>query len=167
MTIAFMGAFLLFLRGLSTPAVNSKTFVWSGSRGLKAEYIALSHCWGGKISPLLTTETLEPFQNRLSYAALPANFRDAIVITRELGIRYLWIDSLCILQDSKQDWQQESKMMAAIYRDSTLTISAMASSGSTQGILWLGTETRDGASFCDPGAFARQPRRKEINSAKT
>ena len=85
--------------------------------------------------PLLTTATLSAFEISLPYAALPANFRDAITITRELGIRYLWIDSLCILQDSKQDWEQESKEMGHVYRDSTLTISAMASSGSSVGIL--------------------------------
>ncbi|KPM46184.1 hypothetical protein AK830_g244 [Neonectria ditissima] len=105
------------------------------SRGAKANYAALSHCWGGKISPLLTTESLSAFQNELPYSALPLNFQDAIKITRELGIRYLWIDSLCIIQNSKHDWEQESKHMGRIYQQSTLTISALVSKGSTAGIL--------------------------------
>ncbi|KAK7416170.1 hypothetical protein QQX98_005367 [Neonectria punicea] len=105
------------------------------SQGKRAKYAALSHCWGGKISPLLTTESLSAFQNGLPYSALPLNFQDAIKITRELNIRYLWIDSLCIIQNSQQDWEQESKNMGQIYQQSTLTISALVSKGSTAGIL--------------------------------
>jgi hypothetical protein len=105
---------------------------------MKDEYTALSHCWGGNITPLLTTTTLATFGKSLPYDELPANFRDAITITRELGIRYLWIDSLCILQDSPQDWEEESKKMGDVYGNSTLTISAMASSKSTDGILRQG-----------------------------
>ena len=104
-------------------------------RGVKAKYVALSHCWGGRISNLLTTKTLATFQVALPYSSLPANFRDAIAIAKELGIKYLWIDSLCILQDSKSDWASESKKMGNIYRNATITISAEASTGSTAGIL--------------------------------
>lgn len=103
-----------------------------GSRG---EYVALSHCWGGRVSPLLTTDTLEAFGRKLPYHELPANFRDAITITRGLGIRYIWIDCLCIIQDSKSDWEKEAKRMAHIYRDATVTVSALASCKSTDGIL--------------------------------
>jgi hypothetical protein len=97
--------------------------------------LALSHCWGGPISPMLTSNTLALFENLLPYSDLPANFQDAITITRRLGIQYLWIDSLCIVQDSKQDWEEQSKKMGSIYRDSTITISALASEGSKTGIL--------------------------------
>jgi hypothetical protein len=98
------------------------------------KYAALSHCWGGVISPLLTTENLESFQESIPYCDLPANFRDAISITRQLGIQYLWIDSLCIIQNSRLDWETESKKMCSVYRDALLTISASASPGSTYGI---------------------------------
>lgn len=103
--------------------------------GMRAPYVALSHCWGGKIHPLLTTLTLDSFAAALPYDELPPNFRDAITITRAMGIRYLWIDSLCIVQDSKQDWEKESVRMADIYRDSIFTISALSSAGSKCGIL--------------------------------
>lgn len=105
------------------------------SHGKMGHYIALSHCWGGRITPLLTTETIESFTIALPYQDLPANFRDAITITRELGVRYLWIDSLCIIQDSKHDWEVESMKMADVYRHAVLTISALSSPGSTHGIL--------------------------------
>ncbi|KAI1331913.1 heterokaryon incompatibility protein-domain-containing protein [Xylariaceae sp. FL0255] len=98
-------------------------------------YVALSHCWGGKVSPLLLSTYLDTFKISMVFQDLPANFQDAITITRELGIRYLWIDSLCIIQDSKRDWEQESKKMGAYYGNSTLTIYALSAEGSTSGIL--------------------------------
>lgn len=105
------------------------------SDGLAAEYIALSHCWGGYIATTLTSETSSQYQHALPQAELPANFRDSITIARQLGIHYLWIDSLCILQDSAQDWEKESQMMARVYGDATLTLSAIAASGSSIGLL--------------------------------
>ncbi|KAF7542018.1 hypothetical protein G7054_g23 [Neopestalotiopsis clavispora] len=64
-----------------------------------------------------------------------AEYVDAIVVTRQLGFRYLWIDSLCIIQTSKQDWEQESRRMDSVYGNATVTLSAMASGASTEGIL--------------------------------
>lgn len=57
----------------------------------------------------------------------PATIKDAVVLTRALGICYLWIDALCIIQDSKEDWETESALMANIYRHSTVTIVASTS----------------------------------------
>ncbi|ETS74894.1 hypothetical protein PFICI_13378 [Pestalotiopsis fici W106-1] len=105
------------------------------SEGLKAEYVALSHCWGGPISPVLTDKLVGLFQEYLPFKELSANFKDAIVVTRQLGMRYLWIDSLCIIQNSKADWEKESKRMDSVYGNATVTLSAMASAGSTEGIL--------------------------------
>lgn len=113
---------------------NSQTLRIIHSRGRVARYVTLSHCWGDDVLHVLTTKTLERFQEGLLLHDLPANFRDAIIITRELGIRYLWIDSLCILQDSKRDWENESKKMGQFYSNSTLTISALISE-SARGIL--------------------------------
>lgn len=59
---------------------------------------------------------------------LPKTFRDAILITRELQIRYLWIDSLCIIQDSPSDWTKHVSEMAHIYHNGVLTLAAGASS---------------------------------------
>lgn len=105
------------------------------ARQRRAAYIALSHCWGGPITPVLTARTIQDFQLRLPFLELPSNFQDAITTTRRLGIRYLWIDSLCIVQDSREDWAKESKKMGSIYCNSTLTISVMASEGSKHGII--------------------------------
>ncbi|KAH6991473.1 heterokaryon incompatibility protein-domain-containing protein [Ilyonectria sp. MPI-CAGE-AT-0026] len=105
------------------------------SRGMRANYIALSHCWGGTIKMVLKESRLAEFQNAIFTSSLPRNFRDAIAITRNLGIRYLWIDSLCIIQDSRSDWEKESKKMGHVYRNAFLTISATAAEGSEGGIL--------------------------------
>jgi hypothetical protein len=65
---------------------------------------------------------------------LPQTFQDAITITRNLGYRYLWIDSLCIIQDSTEDWELESRKMGSIYRDALLNISADAAENGQEGI---------------------------------
>jgi hypothetical protein len=88
-------------------------------------YLTLSYCWGKKEFPCLTKETLETFIERIDVNALPATLREAIQVTRHLGYSYIWIDALCILQDSKEDWQTESIKMGSIYRTSILTIAAM------------------------------------------
>ncbi|KAF2659616.1 HET-domain-containing protein [Lophiostoma macrostomum CBS 122681] len=88
-------------------------------------YLTLSHMWGPSATShirLLTT-TLAPFQSSISYESLSTIYREAIRITRELGYRYLWIDSLCIMQDSAEDWQIEANRMAMVYGNSTLNIS--------------------------------------------
>ncbi|KAG6364454.1 hypothetical protein INS49_006055 [Diaporthe citri] len=104
-------------------------------QGSEAEYVALSHCWGGDVEIKLVEGNLEKFQLSLPFDDLAANFQDAIEVTRKLGIRYLWIDSLCIIQDSTADWEEESKMMTTVYRDCTLTVSAMSSEKSEDGFL--------------------------------
>ena len=65
----------------------------------------------------------------------PATFRDAIFVTRKLGIRYLWKDSLCIIQRDSRDWEIESSRMGGIYRDAYLTIAASSASGDEEGFL--------------------------------
>jgi len=109
-----------------------RLFVTKGSFGT---YAALSHCWGGNIVPVLQTSNIDQFQESISYASLAANFQDAITITRRIGIQYLWIDSLCIVQDSRDDWEIESAKMGSVYKNAAVTISAMTSKGSKEGIL--------------------------------
>lgn len=92
-----------------------------GKTGL---YITLSHCWGGEVPLTTTTTTLEARKSSIPFLLLPKTFQDAIIITRKLGIRYLWIDSLCILQDSGADWERESAMMGQVYSSGFLNIAA-------------------------------------------
>lgn len=97
------------------------------------EYAALSHCWGKIILQQTTKETLSAQLMRVRFEDLNQTFRDAVIIARGLGINYLWIDSLCIIQDDKTDWEIESAKMGDIYRQATLTIAAAASSDGSGG----------------------------------
>jgi hypothetical protein len=106
------------------------------TQGRSGYWACLSHCWGDK-QPLKTTrepDTLSQHQISILWGNLPKTFQDAIVVTRALGIQYLWIDSLCIIQDDSADWQTQSAQMADIYHNSILTIAGSASSGHSQGI---------------------------------
>ncbi|KAF4436028.1 HET-domain-containing protein [Fusarium austroafricanum] len=69
------------------------------------------------------------------YNSLPKTFQDAVAATRALGLRYLWIDSLCIIQDSKQDWEIQCTEMQRIYRNSFVTVAGPAASGCDSGFL--------------------------------
>lgn len=102
-----------------------------GSDADKA-YLAVSYRWGGE-TLLTTTATFEPFHTSIPWKQLPQTFQDAIQVARELSIRYMWIDSLCIIQDSLADWETESAKMADIYKGALLTIMAASASDSQGG----------------------------------
>jgi hypothetical protein len=100
----------------------------------QGRYATLSHCWGGKTPTMTTTQNLATHLQRIPLP-LPQSFMDAVRVSRLLGIRYLWIDSLCILQDSSEDWALHAPQMAVVYGNSCVTISADAAEDSTEGFL--------------------------------
>lgn len=103
--------------------------------GQLGRYTALSHCWGGGIEVRTTMENYAAQKDGFRQCDLPLSFRDAITVTRGLGLRYLWIDALCIIQDSQSDWEIESGNMAAIYQHAYLVIGADMSPNSEGGFL--------------------------------
>jgi hypothetical protein len=103
------------------------------SDGRCAPYIALSHCWGLAHILTTTTETLAARMEGIPPSVLPLTFQHAVQITRALNFRYLWIDSICIIQNDELDWQRESANMCNIYKNSAVTIAADAASDSTKG----------------------------------
>jgi Heterokaryon incompatibility protein (HET) len=107
------------------------------SNGQAAEYIALSHCWGAQQLIVTTSATYEERRKQIPSAELSRTFRDAVEICRKLRIRYLWVDSLCIVQDDKVDWEQESSKMGAIYENAYLVIAADSATDGDQGCLTL------------------------------
>lgn len=90
-----------------------------------AKYVTLSHCWGGITSeiPSLTTEMYDECLQHIAVMDLPRTFQDAIRLTQKLGIRYLWTESLCIIQDSPKDWLDQAEVMGEVYQGSYLNIS--------------------------------------------
>ncbi|KAK0739352.1 heterokaryon incompatibility protein-domain-containing protein [Apiosordaria backusii] len=102
--------------------------LYEPSAGESAPYICLSHCWGTTRPACMTTaKTLESNRRGIAWDDLPATFRHAIDVTRRLGFDYLWIDSICIIQDSESDWRHQSAEMINIYENSYLTLCATAS----------------------------------------
>lgn len=94
------------------------------------EYACLSHCWGGKNFCILDASTEAQFREEVPRDRLPQVFVDAIRICRSLGIQRLWIDSLCIQQDSKEDWLRESQKMGAYYSNCLVCIAATSAPNS-------------------------------------
>ncbi|KAH7009334.1 heterokaryon incompatibility protein-domain-containing protein [Macrophomina phaseolina] len=116
------------------PEVKLET---EGIPGLR--YVALSHCWGppDPERPILKTEssTITEREKGIPLNIMPKNFRDAILVTRRLGLQYLWIDSLCIIQDSVEDWRREAAMMDQVYIHAYVTLAATSTSTSHDGFL--------------------------------
>ncbi|UPK91478.1 hypothetical protein LCI18_002413 [Fusarium solani-melongenae] len=100
-------------------------------------YTTLSHCWGNLIDakPLQTTKnSYEARMRGIDWEELPTLFQDVIILLRKLGLSYLWIDSVCIIQDDDDDWLEQSAQMAGIYSHSYLNLAAATSENSSQSL---------------------------------
>jgi hypothetical protein len=99
------------------------------------QYATLSYCWGDLTSSnwLTKISNLDQQFDMIQWNTLPATLRDAVLITKKLGIRYVWIDALCIIQDSPLDWSIEAAKMGGIYRGSMVTIVASRSASTSEG----------------------------------
>ena len=111
------------------------------SAGRKGRYVALSHCWGKRPTTTTTTRNIDDHLKAIDLNALPANFRDAVLISRELGYEYLWIDSLCIIQGDRDDWVTESSLMGQVYQNCAVMLAASGASDSYGGMLNLRQES--------------------------
>ncbi|KAI0014176.1 heterokaryon incompatibility protein-domain-containing protein [Xylariaceae sp. FL0662B] len=97
-------------------------------------YTTLSHCWG--VIPdriCLTSENIARWKTSMPDLARMKTLQDALVVTVALGVHYIWIDSLCIMQDDEEDWRQQSALMASIYKYSDCNITASAAQDDTEG----------------------------------
>jgi hypothetical protein len=136
-------------RFTSRPKLPSRVLQLSGSsdvptvrlietKGIEGgDYCALSHCWGppADTSPPRTThENYEQHLAGILLERLPKTFRDTIALAWGLGIIYVWIDSLCIIQNDEEDWRLEAEVMGDVYRNATLVIGAAGAKDSTEGL---------------------------------
>ncbi|KAH6644450.1 heterokaryon incompatibility protein-domain-containing protein [Boeremia exigua] len=104
------------------------------SNGALGRYVALSHSWGGH-KPIETTKaTLQDHCESIKLDASSKTFSDAAQVCRDLGFQYLWIDSLCIVQDDGEDWATEAGKMSHVYRNAALTISAEGAADAREGL---------------------------------
>jgi hypothetical protein len=105
------------------------------------DYIVLSHCWGNLTNKEKKQFCTTPknYNNRVkegfSYNDLPKTFQDAVRVTRELGKEYLWIDSLCIIQENKEDWKKEARRMEQVFASAYCTIAASSVTNCKDGFL--------------------------------
>jgi len=103
------------------------------TKGSRGRYIAVSHSWGKEVKPFTTKAIVEGLKERIDCDSLPKTFQESISIARTLGLSYVWIDSVCIIQDDEADWAQEARTMGLIYEKAYLTISASNSPGDHAG----------------------------------
>ncbi|PMD20397.1 HET-domain-containing protein [Hyaloscypha hepaticicola] len=100
-----------------------------------AKYVALSHCWGKRPITCRTTKSnYLAATTGVPLKSLPQSFQDAIIVTRALGLDYLWIDSISIIQDDEHDWNKESSKMFEVYNGAQVTLAAVHASDSSEGL---------------------------------
>ncbi|KAH7139399.1 heterokaryon incompatibility protein-domain-containing protein [Dendryphion nanum] len=102
-------------------------------------YTALSYCWGSKADSMgqsiTTANNIEERLLKIPFDSLSRVIQDAVIATRRLGLRYLWVDALCIIQGDEKDWAKESENMGLVYTNAFITIAALASASCHQGFL--------------------------------
>ncbi|KAI2467428.1 heterokaryon incompatibility protein-domain-containing protein [Annulohypoxylon bovei var. microspora] len=116
----------------TTPELDVKLIETGGKQG---RYCVLSHCWGPEYKrPLCTVkDNLKEHHIAIPPDKLPKTFMEALIITKSIGIDYLWIDSLCIVQDDHDEWERESATMGSLFERATLMIAASGASNSSEG----------------------------------
>jgi hypothetical protein len=112
--------------------LHESEYIQEERRFEHGEYVALSHVWGlAKGIPKTTLATLQSHKKNIPWSALPRAYQEAVVLTRALGFRWLWIDSLCLIQDDVQEKLEDSLKMDAIFGNAFLTIAATSASDSS------------------------------------
>ncbi|TGO48129.1 hypothetical protein BCON_0250g00020 [Botryotinia convoluta] len=120
---------------IDSPVTLINTCEVSGLLGKGSPYATLSHCWG-KVNVIRTLKSnFAQHQRGIYLKNLPKTFQDAIRIVRALEVQYLWIDTLCIIQDDTDDWDKESVCMAGIYSNSYVNLAATGAPDSRSGCL--------------------------------
>ncbi|KAH7110071.1 heterokaryon incompatibility protein-domain-containing protein [Dendryphion nanum] len=104
------------------------------SSGESGYYIALSHCWGPAQLITTTKSTMMDRKTNIPAKLLSKTFHQAIQLTRQLGAKFIWIDSLCIVQDDRDDWAKEAVKMGDYYYNASITLAATSSSMGRQGL---------------------------------
>lgn len=110
--------------------------VCTADEPVEGRYITLSHCWGKTPFIQLLKSNLEQFKRKIPFSDLPKTFQDTVHVARSFGIRYVWIDSLCIIQDKDDlsDWYREAALMGKVYSHAHCNIAASAASDSSKGL---------------------------------
>ncbi|KAI1175286.1 HET-domain-containing protein [Nemania sp. FL0916] len=103
--------------------------------GTRVPYAALSYCWGGEQEVQTTKSTFARHRTRINFQDLPQTLRDAVIVTEKLGIEYLWVDALCIIQDDEEDRAREIELMGHVFGKAQITIMASRAESVQNGFL--------------------------------
>jgi hypothetical protein len=98
-------------------------------------YTALSYCWGGHSQHQTESSNVAGRYEDIDISTLPQTLKDAILFTRKLGVDYIWIDSICIVQDDRDEWADEAAKMANIYSGAYVVLAATRATSVTEGFL--------------------------------
>lgn len=111
--------------------------VVTASLPMPPRYATLSYCWGSEPFTMLTNDNMDMFLDHIPLGELPRTFSDAIDASRRLGIDYIWIDSLCIIQkeEDNRDWAREAGHMSAVYGGSFINLAASTATSVQEGFL--------------------------------
>ncbi|KAH6679461.1 heterokaryon incompatibility protein-domain-containing protein [Halenospora varia] len=96
-----------------------------------SRYIALSHCWGPSVPLCTTTGNADHHRRGIIYDQLPRTFQDCVTVARKFGVQYIWIDSLCIIQNQRSDWAHHAGLMDRVYENAVFTVTAVSSPSSS------------------------------------
>jgi hypothetical protein len=141
----FLPTRLLEIQSAPTPTIKLLPTSLLPLETTNTHYLALSYCWGNPPhNPLrLTHSTSQSLHAGIPTSSLPQLFQDLVSLAQLLGVKYIWIDALCIQQDDKLDWEREAAVMGSIYRNAWLVVGA--------------TSSRDSSQPLAPQAFQRVP----------
>jgi hypothetical protein len=106
------------------------------------QYVSLSHRWQPQSMPTLVVSNLEQYKEFIDFADFPPVFRDAVEVSRWLGVRYIWIDALCIVQDDKEDWRKEAAKMGRVYENAIYNLGGHAAADVEGAGLFLDRDPR-------------------------
>ncbi|RSL61392.1 hypothetical protein CEP53_005097 [Fusarium sp. AF-6] len=133
--------------------------------GKDGRYAALSYCWGGPQPLTATKSNLQTLISGVEVDKLPQTLQDAVHVTRRLGIRYLWIDALCIIQDSPEDKLSEIGKMGTIYRNAVVTIASAYARKASDGFLKVSMDCKLENSCVIPVHLPEHPRVGKVTLA--
>lgn len=125
---------VLSLKSTSTGSIEvSLQETHSDQQGV---YACLSHPWGGSETGRTTRASYPAMLKGIAWDTIPRTFQDTIQFLLSLGIKNVWIDSYCIIQDDPLDWQEQAAQMASIYQNSYITLAATSSLNNESGCFW-------------------------------
>ncbi|KAM7208241.1 Heterokaryon incompatibility protein (HET) domain containing protein [Naviculisporaceae sp. PSN 640] len=116
-------------------STSDKVYLYEPSPQTVVAYAALSYCWGKGLPLNTTKQNISRHREGIRLSLLPATLKESVLLARSLGFQYLWIDSLCIIQDDEQDWATQAAQMTYIYQGCSLNIAIADSPNCDSGIV--------------------------------